>query len=258
MPGHDLQGVSVLVTRPVAQAERICREIRLLGGNPIMLPLLEIAPKPPTPQTLPSLKDLARVDYLIFVSANAVESGLAYLPVIPGSITVGTIGQATAERLLEAGIHPTLVPAHFDSEGFLALDQVQDLRDKTVMIVRGEGGREKLAESLRARGAQVQYLEAYRRACPHWQQQDVRTALCADIITVTSGEALENLTQLAQLPGGEALWAKPLLVYHDRIAGRALELGFTLKPWVTEQPSDDALLQALAHWVNVQKGMEHA
>ena len=161
-----------------------------------MLPLLEIAPKPPTPQTLPSLKDLARVDYLIFVSANAVESGLAYLPVIPGSITVGTIGQATAERLQEAGIHPTLVPAHFDSE---------DLRDKTVMIVRGEGGREKLAESLRARGAQVQYLEAYRRACPHWQQQDVRTALCADIITVTSGEALENLTQLAQLPGGEAL-----------------------------------------------------
>lgn len=254
----NLQGLRVLLTRPAAQAERLNQELRELGGNPILLSLLEIAARLPTPQTTPTLDELEQINFLIFVSVNAVDCGLAYLPVIPSSVMVGAIGQATAERLHAAGIDPTLVPARFDSEGFLALPQVQNLRDKAILIVRGEGGRERLADGLRARGAQVRYLEVYRRVCPHWRQEDVSTVLRADVITVTSSEALENLAILAGLPGGSALLDKPLLVYHDRIAGRALELGFTLKPAVTEQPGDDALLLALANWDNVQKSMEHA
>ena len=258
MPEHELQGVSVLVTRPTAQAERLSTGIRQMGGNPIALPLLEIKPLPPIAETTRTLAQLAQVDFLIFVSANAVLFGLTYLPVLPPSLQVGAIGQATAEQLQAAGIRTVLVPARFDSEGLLALPQLQDLRDKTVVIVRGEGGREMLAKTLRARGARVSYVEVYRRGCPHWGEGEVRTALRADVITVTSTEALENLAQLAQLPGGKPLWAKPLLVFHDRIAGRARELGFTLKPVVTNQPSEDALLAALAHWANAQKGMEHA
>jgi uroporphyrinogen-III synthase len=257
MPNHDLQGLNILVTRPQAQSAWLSTEIRLRGGNPLVLPLLAIQPLTPS-QTQPTLAQLEQVALLIFISANAVEFGLAYLPALPASLQVGAIGQATAERLRTAGIRTDLVPARFDSEGFLALPQVQDLRDKTVLIVRGAGGREKLAEALRVRGAQVRYLEVYRRDCPRWQTEDVRTALHADVITVTSSEALENLAQLAKLPGGAGLLAKPLVVFHDRIAGRARELGFTLKPVVTTQPSDEALLMALLRWANEQEGMEHA
>ena len=258
MPGPDLQGVRVLVTRPAAQADRLASAINQLGGQPISLPLLEIMPLPPGPTATQTLTELAQAAALIFVSANAVACSLAYLPKIPSSLLVGAIGQATAERLQAAGIPPQLVPAQFDSEGFLALAQVQDLHNKTVVIVRGEGGRDKLGESLRARGARLRYLEVYRRECPHWQQADVHSALRADVITVTSSEALDNLARLARLPGGDALRAKPLLVFHERIAGRARELGFTLKPVVTTQPSDEALLKALVQWAHEQKGMEHA
>jgi len=258
MPGHELQGVTVLVTRPQAQAAWLSREICLHAGNPLALPLLEIHPLPLTGTMQPVLAQLSHADMLIFVSANAVEHGLRYLPSLPTTLQVGAIGAATAECLRESGIRVDLVPARFDSEGFLAMPQVQNLQGKSVIIVRGTGGREKLADALRARGAQVQYLEVYQRACPHWAAADVQTALRADVITVTSSEALDNLASLAHLPGAESLWAKPLVVFHDRIAGRAHELGFTLKPVVTEHPSDDALLTALLQWANEHKGMEHA
>ena len=258
MPRPELEGLRILVTRPAAQAAWLSNEIRLRAGQPIALPLLEIQPLPPDGKMQSALAELARTDVLIFVSANAVEYALAYLPLLPDSLRVGAIGQATAERLRTAGLRVDLVPARFDSEGFLALPAIQDLDGKRVVIVRGVGGREKLAESLRSRGAQVQYLEVYRRACPHWAATAVHTALGADVITVTSSEALDNLAQLARLPGAEALWAKPLLVFHPRIAGRARELGFTLKPVVTDRPGDDALLTALVQWANEHKGMEHA
>lgn len=247
MPDHDLQGLHVLVTRPVGQADKLSAGIRQLGGVPIELPLLEIKPLPLAASSPPSLQ---HVDLVIFISANAVEHGLAYLQPLPAPIAIAAIGQATAERLHNAGVQVTLVPAEFDSEGLLALPALQDLHDKTVLIVRGAGGREKLAQSLGARGAKVRHLEVYRRACPAWRDADVATAMRAEIVTVTSGEALENLAALAQLPGASALWAKQLLVFHARIASRARELGFTLTPLIAAQPSDAALLEALVHWRN--------
>jgi uroporphyrinogen-III synthase len=255
MPVPELSGVHVLVTRPPAQAARLCQQIQQLAGIPIRLPLLEIQ------AVVPDARALALVpaaDLLIFISANAVEQGIASLPDLPATVQIGVIGQATAECLRAAGRRVDLVPAQFDSEGFLNLASVQDLHGKHVVIVRGIGGREKLAETLRSRGAHVNYVEVYRRVCPNWDAQAVATALRADVVTVTSSEALENLAQLAQQPGGEALLHKPLLVFHDRIASRARELGFTLKPVVTAEPSDKAMLTALLQWANEHKGMEQA
>lgn len=253
MPGPDLSDIRVLVTRPLAQAQGLSSEIRRLGGLPVSLPLLNIEPLKPD-----SAPDLAGTDVLLFVSANAVEYGLGYLPAFPPNLRVGAIGQATAARLSAAGCRVDLLPPRYDSEGLLALPAMQAVQGKVVLIVRGRGGREALAESLRARGARVTYLEVYRRLCPQWRADDVKTALSADVITVTSGEALDNLAQLARLPGGEAIWSKPLVVFHARIAGRAHELGFTLNAVVSEKPGDDALLAALLNWIHQQKGMEHA
>lgn len=253
MPAPELQGLRVLVTRPAEQAQHLTDEVYRLGGDPIALPLLEIQPL--TPQSIP---DLAKMDILVFISANAVTFGLPCLPELPPELLVGAIGQATAAHLTAAGIRVDLVPGQPDSEGFLALPAMQVLAGKMVLLVRGRGGRETLARHLRERGATVTYLEVYRRVCPQWRATDVNTALHADVITVTSGEALDNLAQLARLPAAEAIWSKPLVVFHERIAGRARELGFTLNPVVSVKPGDDALVKALLKWVNQQKGMDHA
>lgn len=253
MPDPELTGWRILVTRPPARAQRLIDGIRYLGGEAICLPLLAIRPVQPD-----SLPDLANTDLLLFVSATAVEYALPCLGRLPDNMRLGAIGQGTATQLQRAGLQPSLVPARADSEGLLALTELQDVSGQRVVIVRGRGGRETLASGLQARGARVSYLEVYERYCPVWQADDIAKALQADIITVTSGEAVDNLAQLARLPGGEALWSKPLLAYHVRIAAHAQELGFTLKPAVSEKPGDESMLTALLKWVKQHKGMERA
>lgn len=242
MAGHELAGVQVLVTRPVSQAQHLQDLILAHGGTPLCLPLLTITPIAPSPDSVPD------ADIIIFVSRNAVQHGRAWFAHWPPAAQLGVIGQGTAAALRDADAPVQLMPTHFDSETFLALPQVQSLAGQRVVIVRGVGGRETLASALRERGAQVDYLEVYQRSCPDWSMADMQPALAADIITITSGAALENLAQLAQQHTLPALFAKPLAVYHARIASRAAQLGFTLKPYVARQASDDALLDALLAW----------
>lgn len=243
MAGHELDGVQVLVTRPFAQGEALQQLIKTHGGSPRALPLLRITPLVPSATPVP-----VQADIVIFVSSNAVQHGRAWLAQLLASAQVGAIGQATAAALQAAGVHVDLMPAEFDSESLLALPALASLQGKQVVIVRGVGGREKLATELRLRGAQVDYLEVYRRECPDWSASDVQHALDADIITITSGEALENLAHLAQVHNLPALFAKPLAVFHERIASRAAQLGFTLKPFVAQQASDAALVEAVLDW----------
>jgi len=253
MPGRELEGLRVLVTRPLAQSRGLSEAIRQRGGDPVELPLLEIIPLPAA--QLPH-GELASADLLIFVSANAVQHGLAALGELPAGLQLAAIGRASAERLAQAGYPVVLQPAQQDSEGLLGLPQLQNLQGRRVVIVRGEGGREKLAEGLRARGAQVEYLAVYRRQCPAWDTTAVSAALGADVITISSGEALENLARLAQQPGAAGLRDKPLLVFHSRIAGRARDLGFTLKPVVAVAPADEAVVTGLIDWMKERKGTE--
>jgi uroporphyrinogen-III synthase len=243
MAGHELAGVRVLVTRPAGQADALQQMLAARGASATALPLLTI-----TPLASPPAAALQGVDIVIFVSTNAVQHASALLPQLPASAQVGAIGQATAAALQAAGIRVDLLPARFDSEAFLALPALQSLRDKRVVIVRGAGGREKLAAELRQRGAQVEYLEVYRRDCPNWSSSDVQCVLAADIITITSAEALQNLAQLAREHQAPALFARPLAVLHERIASRAMQLGFTLKPFVAKQASDAALVEAVLDW----------
>lgn len=253
MRDPELQGCRVLVTRPLGQAQDLVDGIQRLGGEAICLPLLVI--KSIEPDQLPRL---ATSDLLLFISPNAVDHGLHWLGEQCASVRLGAIGHATATRLAQAGFKPELVPAQANTEGMLALPALQQVVGKRIVIVRGRGGREKLASTLRQRGATVNYLEVYERSRPRWQEEDVAVALHADIITVTSGEALDNLGQLARLPGGDQLWSKPLLVIHARIAAQAQELGFTLKPVISEKPGDEAMLKALREWAKQHKDMERA
>ncbi|MFP3873751.1 MAG: uroporphyrinogen-III synthase [Thiohalophilus sp.] len=253
--GNDLAGLRVVITRPARQAAALVERIKQAGGRPLLFPLLAIA-DPADPGALrPLLEQLPETDLLIFVSPNAVHYGLrqvaAYGGLPPGG-RLACVGEGTARALEQlAGRSPDLLPAGgYDSEALLALPALQQVDGQRVVIFRGQGGREQLAETLRARGAQVGYAEVYRRVKPDNDPERLLAPLRQgeiDIITVTSSEALENLIEFGA-PELETLQRTPLVVFHQRIADAARRRGFHGPLRVCDQPGDDGLLETLRRW----------
>jgi uroporphyrinogen-III synthase len=253
---HGLAGVQVLVTRPAHQAERLCALIRDAGGEPILFPVIGIEPASLSGEAASRITRLDTYDIALFVSTNAVEHGLALLqaawPARPPGLRIGAVGKATAEALQGHGLLIDLLPADgFNSEALLALDALQRVAGQRVLIFRGEGGRELLAEALRARGAHVDYAEVYRRARPDTDPAPLLTRWRAggvDVVTVTSAETLENLHNLMGEAGRPLLLATPLIVISARVAERAVALGFRRKPRVAAEASDAGMVAALLAW----------
>ncbi|WP_369666049.1 uroporphyrinogen-III synthase [Thioalkalicoccus limnaeus] len=217
------------MTRPAAQADGLCDRIAAAGGRPIRLPVLAIAPAPDPTSLRPLLAE--DWDLLVFVSRNAVEQALPLFPDqrLPTASRLVAVGQATAQALVAAGRAPDLVPSErYDSEALLAFPALADLRGQRVLIVRGDGGRALLGETLAARGAEVVFAEVYRRILPAISVERVVSDWRQDvaIAIATSDEVLRNLITLARPVVGDDLFQTPLVVVAERTRGLALALGF--------------------------------
>lgn len=251
MPDKALAGCGIAITRPVDQAQPLAELISLSGGKPIYFPLLAIAPLEDYSTFDQVLTGLADSDWAIFISSNAVEQSMPRImeryPALPPNLQFAAIGPATAKALRSYGIQQVLIPeSRYDSESLLTLPQMHDMQHRRVMLFRGVGGRELLAETLRERGAQVTFAECYRRVNPQrdagdlpilWQNAQLHA------LVVTSSEALRNLLHLA----GDARWLRKTLlcVNHPRIAEMARAQG--LRVAIADAPGDEAMLQCLIH-----------
>jgi uroporphyrinogen-III synthase len=129
-----------------------------------------------------------------------------------------------------------------DSEGLLALPELQNVGGWRVLIFRGDGGRELLGDTLKARGAAVEYVTCYHRSKPQ-QSAGELLAMQPDAITVTSSEALNHLSQMQD---GVPLRDTPLFVPHPRIAELARAQGWSQVHLTTA--GDDGLLSGLLEW----------
>ena len=127
------------------------------------------------------------------------------------------------------------------------------MRGRRVVIFRGNGGRDVLRDVLIQRGAEVDYVEVYRRACPvidtttsahYWQPGAV------DLITITSNESLQNLHAMAGPQGWPLLRELRLVVISERQVALARELGFKHRPLVAANASDEAVLAVLLDYVS--------
>lgn len=242
-----LQGLQVLVTRPAHQAGRFHDLLLAAGAVPRLLPLLFIQPVTTAPASLLEITADA-YDWVIFISANAVEAGLGFFGDYAGlhRLKLGAIGKQTAATLQRYGLTNILTPEQgFTSEDFLALNQLQNLARQRILIVRGESGREFLAETLKQRGANVRYADVYQRnatgSAALLKQLHAKQQL--DIICVTSSEILRNLLRL--LPQDAWIYQIALVVGSERIAAYAQQLGFNNSIIVATSPTDDAMLAAL-------------
>jgi len=156
-----LSGVGVLVTRPAGRARDLVEAIEAAGGSVVAFPVLEIE----TRDSAILGEEQARLpppDIAIFVSSNAVRFGLRYIP--QSAVRIAAIGPATRASIEAEGRTVDIYPAGgFDSEHLLQDPELLQAKGKAIRIVRADSGRELLATTLRDRGAQVDYLSAYRR-----------------------------------------------------------------------------------------------
>ena len=249
-----LAGLNIVITRPREQAAELARRIEQFGGKPLLFPLLEIKAVHDDQLLREQISRLKQTDLAIFISPNAVRYGMAAIRAagdIPASMQIAAVGQSSAKALNELGVARVTAPTErFDSEGLLALAELQDVAGKQVMIFRGDGGRELLGDTLRARGAQVEYVTCYIRSKPEMNAGDMLAA-APSAISVTSSEALSHLWELLGEPDRTRLADLPLFVPHERIATAARQQGWQ-HVTITES-GDDGLLSGLIAWANTKR-----
>lgn len=255
MSKTSLRGARVLVTRPAHQAEALARLIESAGGEAIRLPTIDIV-APTDPAALNAVFDrLHEFAFAIFISPNAVLQAVPLLrahSAVPKTLRLAAVGQGTRRALHEAGFENVLAPEErFDSESLLELLPRAAVAGGNILIVRGEGGRERLGETLTARGARVSYAECYRRVPPRQPDAAALARLWQgeiDILTITGLAGLRNLYDLAGESGRARLLATPVLLVSERQARAARELGFNAELRVAAQASDAAILTELLAW----------
>lgn len=255
--GGPLAGRTIVVTRPEAQAASLAEAIGRAGGRPLVFPLLEIsaaADSAPLSAALAAINDYAMA---VFISPNAVAHSVPALLVRqdwPAGLQPAAVGQGTARALAALGVGGCIVPGgRFDSEALLAQPEMaaEHVAGRRIVIFRGDGGRELLAETLRERGATVDCIPCYRRAGPSQGVAPLLTAWQSDqldALTVSSSEGLRYLFDLLDDDGRRRLHSTPIFVPHPRIAENAAKLG--LHRVVLTAAADAGIIDGLCayHW----------
>ena len=265
---------TIVITRPSGQARQLSESLlaSLLSNgftkesspHIISLPLLTIVPKGDGTLVEQITQVLKAADLAIFVSPNAIEctmrlieqswQDLSSLPV-----PVGVMGGSSMAALKNHGIgiesNPTnvILPqnnAQWDSEGlWIELQKLGwDWSTKKVIIFKGEGGRDWLAETLKGAGAKVEAFSVYARI-----PLDLNSVAWNDIHEMdfakslwllTSSEAVRYLGQ-AKLPLDLATAICP----HRNIADAAVQIGFG--EVLVCEPGDEALIAASQAWLAI-------
>lgn len=251
----SLAGVRVLVTRPQTQAENLVHLIQARGGEAIRFPVIEIVEPQDTQALLAVIDRLKDFTLAIFISPNAVNRAMNLIQARGGltpALRVACVGRGSARELKHFGIENVIVPqGRFDSEALLELPELQAVKGKRIVIFRGDGGRELLGDTLRARGAGIEYAECYRRVRPNtdttpllrrWARGEI------DIVSVTSVDGLHNLYDMVGKAGQHWLIRTPTVVIGERMVEVCRELGFKSEPRVAATASDEAILEAIQAW----------
>lgn len=228
-----MTGWRVLLTRPAEESAALASELASAGVFSTSLPLLAIQPLAVTLAQRAVITALDRYCAVIVVSKPAARLGLAlvsqYGPQAPAQKWF-SVGAATAQILADYGLDVSYPQCGDDSEALLAMPaftQSVACDQPKVLIMRGEGGREMLADRLRSLGAQVDYLELYRRELPSYPPH----TLCQRVkverlnaLVVSSGQGFEHLRQMAG-DSWPMLGCLPLFVPSPRVAELARSAG---------------------------------
>lgn len=246
----------VIITRPLAQAVSLAQRVTSSGRTALVFPLLEIQPLSDTTALRTVLNDVERYAMVMFVSPNAIEAAFSIIRKWPAQVMIAVVGEGSRAALAQHGITSAntkiispLDPHRTDSETLLAALDLEALQGKRVLIVRGETGRELLADALLAHDIEVERVTAYKRVAPALTAENRKKLQhlldCDGEWVITSSEALRNLMRMVEQVAHDAgvvkMQRQKIIVPHLRIAETARALGFVN---ITQTGSGDEQLLA--------------
>jgi len=249
MTAGPLAGRRVLVTRAAHQAGKLSDALRALGAEPVEVPVLEIQPPTDLAPLDNALRSLDSYDWLILTSANTVRS-IAWSSFMEkvANLKVAAIGEATAAAARKAGLPVVLVPETYVAEALV--DCLADhVAGKKIMLARAEIARDVIPDALRAAGATVDVVDAYRNVMPGAAPALLRAALenGIDAVTFTSSSSVTHLADAARAAGIAFPFAGVDAISIGPITSQTLrELGW--EPATEAHPSDiPGLINAIRH-----------
>ena len=201
---RSLRGQRIVVTRAVHQAEELAAPLRELGAEPILLPLIGIAPPDDIAPLIQAAQHAGEYDWIIFTSVNAIAAFVAELPDTGEFFRprIATIGPATREVAEEYGFRVELTPDKYVAEALSAAFRGHPLDGKRILIPSAAETRNVVPNELRQRGAEVDVVQAYQNVIPHdapGRVQEVFQDPLPDWITFASSSAVDHLVALLDL-----------------------------------------------------------
>lgn len=245
--------MTILVTRPSPAGDELVSRLRALGQVAYSFPLIEFSPGRQLDKLPGMLASLSEGDLVFLLSQHVIhfshpqlsQNGMSW----PASLAWFAIGRTTALAFHTVSHLPVRYPQDRETtEVLLQLPELKNVAGKRALILRGNGGRELLGETLAERGAEVTFCECYQRNARiydgteeafRWRERGIST------LVVTSGEMLQQLYALIpEWYRKNWLLHCRLLVVSERLADLARELGWQ-DIRVADNADNDALLRAL-------------
>jgi len=244
MTALALAGRRVLVTRAAHQAGKLSEGLRSLGAEPVEVSVLEIRPPADLAPLDHALRALDSYDWLILTSANTVRvltdraQSLGLSLHAGPRLKVAAVGEATATAARQSGLPVALVPETYVAEALVA--SLAGLSaGRKILLARAEIARDVIPDALRAAGARVDVVDAYRNVLPAAAPELLRAALekGIDAATFTSSSSATHLADAARAAGIAFPFAGVRAVSIGPITSQALrELGW--EPAVEATVSD--------------------
>lgn len=245
-----------MVTRPKHQAENLKLKLEAAGARVLLFPLQEIKQPDDLLVVQEQLSKIANYDLAIFISPNAVEYTFKSIDTNAlGALKVAAIGKKTKALLEAKGITVDFYPKGIaNSEAFLAMPELLTFcKDRKIVILRGNGGRDLIRSTLQQESYSVDYIEVYKRGFPYQNlnilsEYYYRNEL--DIILISSGNGLENLFQT--ISDNAWLSEVTLLLGSKRIKEQAFALEEHIgELFFTQDPTDEAMYIQLLEWAKM-------
>ncbi len=274
---NELANKTILVTRPLPQAQALLDAISQRSGRAIHLPTMEIvafyqdsaqdsaqasvqknaqqeAEKYPPIRRL--ILDIDHYEIAICISVTSAEQALAWLeqhwPQMPTTIRWVAVGRSTAAVLQNAGLDVVYPEQLMDSGELLKLDLLQQVENKKIVLFKGEGGRDLIEKTLQQRGACLAICELYQRRTLLANAEALTRLLRENTVSAMTGHSGEMIESSVAMMGDDkaakaTLFNVPLIIPGERVAQKAKELGFKTIV-VAENATTEVMIKTLCDW----------
>ncbi|MCK3657825.1 uroporphyrinogen-III synthase [Pasteurellaceae bacterium Pebbles2] len=242
--------MAILITRPDEAGQQLCAMLNKVGIANIHLPFFSISAGRELNELPNKINQLKAGDYIFCVSKSAVKFATETLKNTGfhwrNDLHYFAVGQSSAEYFSSYGETAVRYPFRQEnSEGVLNLAEMQDLSEKNILILRGNGGREHFSEQAQLRGANVQFVECYQRVPIDYnniEQTDLCKRASINSVLATSAEILNYLIDF--VPQEEQTWLKScqLITISRRIANLAKQAGWQDENIIISPKADNATL----------------